>query len=97
MAIPKKGSRTVDVGNKTYRYLIRTNSGERYLTIQEDVKDPGRPVQIPLNNLYITGNGNFGVGPGDVRKLIETLITDGWKPSSKEHHYVIHRMFEITR
>lgn len=97
MSIPKKGSRTVDVGNKTYNYLIRTNSGELFLTIQESVKNPGRPVQIPLNNIYITVPGTFGVGPGDVRKIIQTLITDGWDPSSKKHNYVTHRMFDITR
>jgi hypothetical protein len=79
MSFPKKRTRTVDVDNKTYRYLI---SG-LFLFIQEDCKNPGRLLSVNMDNVFPASGTNGGLGPGDVRKIILLSIANGWSPSEK--------------
>jgi hypothetical protein len=84
MTIPHKGSRTVDVDGKPFRFLVKekTVSGafdnvkELSVTVQEEAERPGRPMQF-------TWPHGHAVTPEDVRTAVRGGIGAGWDPASK--------------
>ena len=102
MSIPKKKSRVVSVSDKEYRYVIKTSriilDKVPTLIVQENCDNPGQPFMLPLERVYIHHNStNFGIGPGDIVKIIQEVIKAGWDPSKKGAAFVPRNQIEITR
>jgi hypothetical protein len=97
MSLPKKKSRTVDVGKITYRYLIKTMRNVTTLIVQDDCDSPGNPLLINMDMIAINGGKNYGIGPGDVRKIVQKATEMGWVPSKKGPGYIPKDIIEITR
>jgi hypothetical protein len=83
MGIPRKGSRKVEVGGKTYLYLIKETNIEDHhdqweltVTVQEDAPKPGRVLQFKEDY-------GFPVTKGRVAEVIEHALKKGWKPSER--------------
>lgn len=74
MTMPKKGSRTIVVANKRYRYMIRKATDQSVCTIQEDTKKPGRVLTFAVEY------GNE-IKPSLIKDAIEIGLIKGWKPS----------------
>lgn len=110
MSLPKKKSRTVSVGDKEYRYLIKPMKGfyngsleekELTLVVQEDCKNPGNPLIVSLSNIKISPwsiiGEKGGIGPGDVRKIVQKATDMGWVPSKKGPGFMPKGAIEIVR
>lgn len=97
MSLPKKNTRTVSVDDKEYRFIIKTNHQEPMLIVQEDCKEPGAPMSIKLDHVSILGGRNFGIGPGDVKQIIQKVIIAGWEPSKKGAAFDFKGHVEIER
>lgn len=83
MGIPKKGSRSLEVDGKKYRYLIKEthipdhrDQKELIVTVQEDTPKPGRVLQF--KETY-----GFPVTKGHVGEAIREAIKIGWNPSER--------------
>lgn len=83
MGIPKKGSRTIAVDGRNYRYLIKEShiaghkdQKELSVTIQEEADKPGNVVQFRV------GYG-AGILPRDVEYNIREAQKRGWNPSKR--------------
>jgi hypothetical protein len=83
MTIPHKGSRTVDVDGRVFRFLVKEKNiadhrdqWELSVTIQEDVERPGRPLQF-------TWPYGHAVTPEDVRAAVRDGMKAGWAPGSR--------------
>jgi hypothetical protein len=103
MSLPKKNSRAIKIGDKGYRYLIksgRTSDGEptANLFVQEDCDKPGNPLSVSLFNIMINDmSSNLGIGPGDVVQIIQRSIDNGWNPSKKGPAFVLNKPIEVVR
>lgn len=84
MTMPKKGSRTVDVDGKPFRFMSREKTvyapgedqKELTVTVQEDVEKPGRLLQFKWP-------GGHAMTPDDVRNAVRDGVKAGWDPASK--------------
>lgn len=83
MGIPKKGSKSVDVDGRKFRYLVKevhiqehNDQLELSVTAQEDVERPGRVLQFRLGYM-------FPVSPNWVGLVIRRALKDGWDPASR--------------
>lgn len=80
MTIPHKGSRTVDVDGKAFRFLVKekgfAEDKELSVTIQEESEKPGRPLQF-------TWPYGHAVTPEDVRVAVRDAMKAGWDPASR--------------
>lgn len=83
MGIPKKGSRTVEVEGRNYRYILKEthvlNKPKELtvtLTVQEDVERPGRVFQA----VFAYGEE---VSPKMVREVVQSARQAGWDPAAK--------------
>lgn len=90
MSIPHKGSRLVDVDGKPFRFMVKervaipgsdsphgpADQKLIWVTVQEDVEEPGRPMQY-------TWPYGHAVTPEDVRTAVRDGMKAGWDPSSR--------------
>ena len=83
MGIPKKGSRTITVLDKEYRYLIKETNIDGHkdqkdlsVTIQEVADKPGNVLQ------FRAGYGAPILKP-DVALNIRSALKTGWNPSAR--------------
>lgn len=80
MGIPKKKSRVVNVDGRSYRFIVKEthipdhkDQKELSITVQEDVKKPGRVFQFRAGYAVI-------ITPRLVQAMIVKAIEAGWKP-----------------
>lgn len=83
MGIPQKGSRSIEVDGRSYRYLIKESHIEGHkdqkelsVTIQEDAEKPGNVVQFRV------GYG-AALTPRDIEYNIREAQKRGWNPSRR--------------
>ena len=83
MGIPRKGSRTLNVNGKPYRYLVKqttipdhADQKELSVTVQEDVEKPG-------NVLNFRAPFGHPVTPEYVREIVQEAFSKGWVPSAR--------------
>lgn len=83
MGIPHKGSRSIKVDGKDYRYLIKEthipehkDQKELSVTIQEEADKPGNVVQFRV------GYG-AALSPKDIEYNIREAQRRGWDPSRR--------------
>jgi hypothetical protein len=90
MTLPRKGSRSVAVDGRMFRWMLsdprkREVEGDPMrtrclatLTVQEDVEEPGHVLQHELSWLE-----HNSVTPEVVRTVVRRAMDAGWNPSSK--------------
>lgn len=83
MSIPRKGSKSIQVDNKSYIYLVKQinlpdhkDQKASRLVIQEDVQNPGRVLRASF--FY-----GVQITPTLVKDLIQEGIKLGWNPSDR--------------
>ncbi|MCP4176602.1 MAG: hypothetical protein GY756_02450 [bacterium] len=93
MGIPTKGSRIIKINQQEYRWLV-TSGKDHVLTLAIELKDsPGQLflTYFDKHQAYLRDeNGDWHsnaqlrkIGPGLVRKIIETSLQKGWEPDTK--------------
>lgn len=99
MSLPKKGARTIVVGELTYKWLIRKrptysegiNHSFMRIAVELDSKSPTGLLMIntqvfrPDNWIKPT---QIAVTPKIVRSMIEKALESGWSPESKETYHL---------
>lgn len=82
MAIPKKGSRLITIGNAVYRFLItiRSNKVEVIAELENS----------PAQRLHIITSLESGTAftPAMMKRCIESALEKGWKPDQKGKEFV---------
>lgn len=87
MAMPKKGSRSLVVGDMTFRYRIRGTSGKEVSLAVEASEDPGAVLSVkvafrdPWLHLQEGGPSDQPLRPDAVRKVVEKALELGWDPA----------------
>lgn len=85
MGIPKKKSRKVTFDGKDFRFLVRENNPpwairvvdkRIQVTVQEDVDQPGRVLQVNFPH-------GTEVSSRVVQKVLRKAFDAGWKPSER--------------
>lgn len=86
MAIPRKGSRALDVDGNQFRFLVKdvrgptvTENGDPTqvrVTVQEDADHPGRCLQF-------TWPYKQALTPEDVRNAVRDGMKAGWVPAER--------------
>jgi hypothetical protein len=75
MAIPRKGSRVLDVDGRQFRYLVKNPGfGELTVTVQEDIRPSGRVMQFGWPD-------GHPVVPSDVEYVVRASLAHGWDPT----------------
>lgn len=89
MGIPRKGSRSITVDGRQYRYLIKQthiaehkDQKELSVTVQEDVERPGRVLQWRWPY-------GCSVLPDDIKANIRFALERGWEPSERGMAFVL--------
>jgi hypothetical protein len=93
MAIPKKGSRRINVDAIEYRWTIRSKPTYCQGAFGNDMTAAVELADSPRSTLSITfpwmrcdnwiGNPEIPVTPKDIESSIKAAISQGWKPDSK--------------
>jgi hypothetical protein len=92
MAMPKKGTRRIDVDGQAYRWLVSPNDGYIALVV-ESAEEPGQRLEAyfryhdryePLGTgaERIVGQAR-SISPGTARAVIEAALRGGWQPSRR--------------
>jgi hypothetical protein len=77
MTIPRKGSRTLDIDGRKFRFMVKPVRDEDLsVTVQEDVEQPGRVMQFHWPE-------GHSVYPSDVAETVRDALKNGWDPSAK--------------
>jgi hypothetical protein len=83
VGIPRKGSRSLDVDGRKFRFLVKEthvpdhkDQKELAITVQEDADKPGRVCQLRLPY-------GFPVSPEWMRETVRMAMKDGWNPSDR--------------
>jgi hypothetical protein len=99
MALPKKGSRTIRVGDSDYRWMASGNDGWIDLYIEaEGLK--GQPLKVKFDYHHIkiektdgiSLKQQFVVTPDIVRQTIELGKKEGWEPQKKGKPFDLHHI-----
>lgn len=81
MGIPKKGSKKIQVGENSYRYIVKPcmskeNVKELQITVQEECDERGRVMQFRWPYLV-------EITPRVVAGFIQQALDKGWNPKEK--------------
>jgi hypothetical protein len=93
MAIPKKGSRRINVDAIEYRWTIRSKPTYCQAAFGNEMTAAVELADSPRSTLSITfpwmrcdnwiGNPETPVTPKDIESSIKAAISQGWKPDGK--------------
>lgn len=97
MALPKKGSRRIDVDGVEYRWVIRHKPtyteaiGQANLrAVVELYENPLSVLKIgfmlPRNDSWLT-NSKVEVGPRHIQMAIQKALISGWEPHIKGNNH----------
>ena len=98
MAIPKKGSRTIVVEDREYRWVIRKHQiracesvGERMIHVAVESDVPNSQTLVINSNRCSSTLDCRGepVTPSDVRVWIRMAISNGWAPTRPGKQYYL--------
>ncbi len=79
MGLARKGSRTLTVGDVTYRWVVSPDDGFMVIVVERD-EAPGQRMQAQVG--YRDGDpaGRAQITPAVVRRVIERALREGWTP-----------------
>ena len=86
MALPRKGSRVINIGETEYRYIVSGNDGHIDLIIEQDnIKGQRLIVSFEyhskqINSKWVQRNQTT---PNVIKQVIIYSLDNGWKPNQK--------------
>lgn len=98
MALPKKGTRTINVDNHVYRWKITPDTS--IILIIESDENNGQIMQATFDYIYKDSKNekHYIITPEVVKKSIVYGLTNGWtplEPRSKIHFKNLNREIKI--
>src|SRR5215470_14272702 len=92
MALAKRGTRSITVDNRAYRWVVAPDDGYMVLVV-EDANTPGQRLEafFGYQDVYEpAGEGALrvvgqrrSITPGVVQVVIQAALLGGWQPSSR--------------
>jgi len=76
MTLPRKGTRTLDVDGRQFRYVVNKVKDEKLSVTVEDATQPG----CVFNYTWPEGHSVY---PSDVKVNVQAALKAGWKPENK--------------
>lgn len=98
MALPRKGTRAIEVDGVRYRWLVRRKPtygqaiGESGLTVAIERASPGATLLVELDEHRPDAwldPGAVSVTPRDVGAFVRVAIARGWDPASHGPTFVL--------
>jgi hypothetical protein len=104
MSLPKKGSRTLEVGERTYRWYVRKKPTDAQgmaqgsMTVGIELESDG-PTRVLVADLRVTRPDN-GIRPHQtalkpyvIRAIVAQALGEGWQPvGSGPPHQTIYQL-----
>jgi hypothetical protein len=83
MSIARKGSRSIEVADQRYRWVVSPDSGYMVLVIEPE-DEPGQRLEVLVNYSHAdTNKHDVVVTPSVVRRAIELALLEGWRPAAR--------------
>ncbi len=83
MALARKGSRSIAVGDQKFRWVVSPDSGYMVL-VAELADEPGQRLEAQVNYSHTDAlEQDVVVTPSVVRCAIELALLEGWRPEAR--------------
>lgn len=81
MGLAKKGSKTITVGSRQYRWRVSPSSGFLDVVV-EDAGGAGSRISVCTDYRDIDSESTVQITPSTVREFIEQALHQGWDPAA---------------